>query len=446
VAGVLLALVTVGPLWGQTSPIHGDDILVTAGITGSATSARIIALPESLATRGPGTPPDWASKDGAFGVGGNMTLNGVNGLHVTSYVGTFGVTALASLVPSAQDPAQVIDIAVVPRNTPGALGQIGAVEVPGIEGGADTDVALVYGPTGAQIGFDFNLGIASHPKLLALAGGSRLVLAYHSTDEPSATDTDGSILFALFDRSGDDAPSVALEPTRANDFLSGNTLFADATPFYFFFRGGIQEGFIVVWESYGSPGDDGSLSSIQARIFDSDGVPVGGQFQVNTYTSGFQSMPAVATLADGSFVVVWQSDGSLGDDNSLTSIQARRFGNDAQPVGPEFQVNNEIMGFQYEAAVAAQDDGGFVVAWTDQQISDADIAARQFDATATPIADQFRVNTNTAGSQTSPSVATSGKVFMVAWEAGHIYMNGNFAVFADGFEGSDTTAWSTTSP
>ena len=36
-------------------------------------------------------------------------------------------------------------------------------------------------------------------------------------------------------------------------------------------------------------------------------VPVGGQFQVNTYTTSHQKTQAVATAPDGDFVVVWTS-------------------------------------------------------------------------------------------------------------------------------------------
>jgi hypothetical protein len=39
----------------------------------------------------------------------------------------------------------------------------------------------------------------------------------------------------------------------------------------------------------------------------------GGEFQVNTYTTGSQSDPAVAAAADGAFVVVWESWGQEYD-------------------------------------------------------------------------------------------------------------------------------------
>ena len=48
--------------------------------------------------------------------------------------------------------------------------------------------------------------------------------------------------------------------------------------------------------------------------YDSIGARLGPEFRVNTYTTGYQSLPAVAADAAGNFVVVWQSyqDGRNG--------------------------------------------------------------------------------------------------------------------------------------
>jgi hypothetical protein len=59
--------------------------------------------------------------------------------------------------------------------------------------------------------------------------------------------------------------------------------------------------------------------------------PVGPEFRVNTYTSGSQATPAVATDPAGNFVVVWQSQGLysnagiIGQD-SVSRAPARRWG------------------------------------------------------------------------------------------------------------------------
>src|SRR5512146_2892960 len=62
---------------------------------------------------------------------------------------------------------------------------------------------------------------------------------------------------------------------------------------------------------------------------------LGSQFQVNTYTTNEQVVPSVGAGPDGSFVVVWESNGSPGPDSDRTSIQARRFQADGTPLGPQ---------------------------------------------------------------------------------------------------------------
>ena len=68
--------------------------------------------------------------------------------------------------------------------------------------------------------------------------------------------------------------------------------------------------FVVAWDSLF---EDGSERGVFGTRFNSAGSPVGGEFQVNTFTTGDQIGPAVAAGAAGDFVVAWNSkyqDGS----------------------------------------------------------------------------------------------------------------------------------------
>ena len=82
-------------------------------------------------------------------------------------------------------------------------------------------------------------------------------------------------------------------------------------------------GFTAAWTGELSTGGDDSEESIQVRHFPFPPAAPPPQFQVNTYTSGIQRGARCARLATGDLVVVWESAGSLGDDDSETSIQAR---------------------------------------------------------------------------------------------------------------------------
>jgi len=52
------------------------------------------------------------------------------------------------------------------------------------------------------------------------------------------------------------------------------------------------------------------------------GNPVGPEFRVNTYTTGSQFLPSVASDPTGNFVVVWQS---ANQDGSMQGIFGQRY-------------------------------------------------------------------------------------------------------------------------
>ena len=79
--------------------------------------------------------------------------------------------------------------------------------------------------------------------------------------------------------------------------------------------------FVVVWQS----GINIPDYSIQGQRYAADGAVLGGQFEVDSYTTSTQRNPAVALDADGDFVVVWQSNGSFGGDTSSDSVQGQRY-------------------------------------------------------------------------------------------------------------------------
>jgi hypothetical protein len=179
--------------------------------------------------------------------------------------------------------------------------------------------------------------------------------------------------------------------------------------------------FVVAWHSFGSPGDDSSFSSIQARRFAASGAPLGAQFQVNTYTTFHQQAPAICVTNQGSFVVAWHSQGSGQGDTSGFSIQARRFAADGTPQGAQFQVNGFTTSNQYLPALGVDGLGSFVVAWesggsyqTDS--SGLSVQLRRYAADGTPQGPQLQVNSYTTSTQGGPAVAVHplGN-FVVAW-------------------------------
>ena len=99
---------------------------------------------------------------------------------------------------------------------------------------------------------------------------------------------------------------------------------------------GLPDGhFVVVWEDESGVGGDSSRSGIKAQLFEADGTKIGGEILVNTFTPDYQRLPKVAALANGDFVVTWNT----ANDGNGTSVSAQVFHADGSKFGTEFTAN-----------------------------------------------------------------------------------------------------------
>lgn len=133
-------------------------------------------------------------------------------------------------------------------------------------------------------------------------------------------------------------------------------------------------GFVAVWRS----------DEIKLRLFDAAGNPTSTEIDVNTTTVGTQARPAVAELADGRFVVVYQSGGN--DDGDGDGIRAQLLDSDGVRIGSDVLVNTSVAGDQQNPVVTALADGRFVVSFNSHSASGDDSSgastrARIFDPT-----------------------------------------------------------------
>ena len=171
--------------------------------------------------------------------------------------------------------------------------------------------------------------------------------------------------------------------------------------------------FVVVYNSNGPDGDD---YGIFGQRFASSGAPLGVEFRVNTYTTSYQVGAAVATELLGSdFAVVWRSN---GQDGSYPGVFGQRFSNAGTPVGAEFRVNTFTTGYQGDPSIGRAQGGDFVVVWASygQDGADRGVFGQRFEDSGSPLGPEFRVNTYTTSYQGGPSVASdSGGNFVVVW-------------------------------
>ena len=147
--------------------------------------------------------------------------------------------------------------------------------------------------------------------------------------------------------------------------------------------------FVVVWNS---DGQDGGQGGVYGQRFNSDGTKAGIEFAVNTVSTGEQLLPDVAVNGDGAFIVTWQSPGQDGDGESIV---AQRFAADGTMLGGEIVVNSDAaVADQTASKIAIDDSGNFVVVWNDTASNSGDVVARRFDATGAAQGSSFRVNQN----------------------------------------------------
>ena len=139
----------------------------------------------------------------------------------------------------------------------------------------------------------------------------------------------------------------------------------------------LDGGFVVVWRDNDSFGGDGSNSSIKAQRYDAAGVPKGSEFLVNTNTANFQSVPSVAGLSDGGFIITWHDFDPVGGEGNALSVKAQRYDVDGQSSGGEFVVNTNTANNQLLPTVTALLNGGFVVVWRDDDPAGGDGSNRR---------------------------------------------------------------------
>jgi len=189
--------------------------------------------------------------------------------------------------------------------------------------------------------------------------------------------------------------------------------------------------FVVAWSSVGQ---DGDRDGVFVRRYDALGSALGAQFQVNAHTTGAQRAPSVAMRSAGEFVVVWQGE----DQGGFTHVFGRLYDVNGSALGAEFQVSQYVNNNSPDVSLAA--DGSFVVVW---DAFDFGIAARRYDPSGVATGAQFRVDTYLTDFQGRPRVASApnGR-FVVVWEATDGVADSVFGqryqapdgIFADGFE------------
>lgn len=173
-------------------------------------------------------------------------------------------------------------------------------------------------------------------------------------------------------------------------------------------------GWVVTWQTQSDHGDN---FDIHQRAYGKNGKPLGGEVTVNTVAASDQFDADVAALKNGGWIVTWSS---YGHQNDFSGIYRQAYNADGTPAGDEMRVNTHTAGNQYHSTVTSLADGSYVVAWDsqDQDGSGDGIYQQHFDIDGDKIGGEKRVNTHTALDQQAPDIAAlSNGGWVVTWQS-----------------------------
>ena len=189
---------------------------------------------------------------------------------------------------------------------------------------------------------------------------------------------------------------------------------------------------VMVWDSI-IPGDS---NEIRARIFDPSGTEVLGEFTVNEDSNFHQEKPKVVALADGGFVVAWQSHDITDIETNQHDVRFRVFDANGDARTDETSAADEVNFQQRAPEIAALEDGRFVVTWSSNHPA-ADgafngIRAKVFDPDGDDSTGEFQVNgtgintPGTAGFQVNAVAAGLAEGgYAIAWQTSDTSADGS---------------------
>ena len=162
--------------------------------------------------------------------------------------------------------------------------------------------------------------------------------------------------------------------------------------------------YAVAWDR-----SDDNSSDILIRFFN-DTVALGPSIVVNETTLGAQSHTTMTQLANGSLAVVWQDDSEGG-----TTIRGRMVSETGALLSSEFEIDSDLTESDEVPQITALADGRFAVAW----VGDGAIRGQVMNADGTRSGGEFIVNASTGVAVSEVSMATmpDGR-FAVSWTEG----------------------------
>lgn len=402
-------------LGNQLDSIDGATI-VNSTLNGDQTQSYVAAL------NGGGYVVVWQSTDNYFADGDQgkviyHQLYDANGNKVgtetqvdTDLAGdqeaphVIGLSDGGYLVTWAQDVGGQLDVYAQRFDSSG-----NEVGIDGTGGGANSEFRVSQNLISSQSG----------PKATQLSDGGFVITSWGTLD--AAMDSDTGVVARVYDAEGNTTDEFLV-----NDSLPGAQRDVSIVSLS-------DNRFVIGWVDQGVNAFD-----VKAKVFDAGDPTSGTEFTINTNTPNRQNGLDLAALPNGNFVAIWQADG--GQDGAGRGVFGRIYDTDGVPITGEIQLNQTTNNHQWNGRVLSLSDGGFLVIY-ESATADSDgagIFGRRFGADGSPAGDEFSVNGNHYGDQAEPkaTLLKDGKVVVTWTSADGDNLGSDFGtgVYVDRFE------------
>ncbi|MEO0769607.1 MAG: CARDB domain-containing protein, partial [Cyanobacteria bacterium J06649_4] len=169
---------------------------------------------------------------------------------------------------------------------------------------------------------------------------------------------------------------------------------------------------VVLW----SRRESSNQWNIYGQRLDSQGLAIGEEFLVNSATSSYDQLPALAMTSSGEFVATWNQWNS---SEYRYDVYAQRFDALGNQVGDHLLVSSDTSSSHIDSQVVIRDDGNFVVTWTseDRYSGKLSLHARIFGSDGIPLGEPIEIS-DTLGQQKNSTLAIdSVGNFLITWES-----------------------------
>jgi hypothetical protein len=182
--------------------------------------------------------------------------------------------------------------------------------------------------------------------------------------------------------------------------------------------------------------------SIVARFLDAEGVPAGDEFEIERSPRRMDWEPAVAAGREGGFLLAWTAgtrEAAVGGEE-WRDVVARSFDAQGKSRGPLLPLSTAA-GEQDHSEIARLADGSFAIAWEDDLSGHDEVHARRILASETEIGPAVRLTAPAKGcalDHQSPHIAAAGEGLVAVWTSSERSKGFDvvLAVFGSRFDGA----------